>query len=154
MANLGTNFGQDITLTPGARCVTTTANWRWVCGTKGSVTSFRPDIPNSVTSIYHPVGIIQADHGGMSALSTAMRIRTTGISKVVCLSTVTAFDWVTVDGSTGAIVALSMTATINTVTTLLTANVAAVAGMVLESGVANQLVEMIVRPTVAGPHWA
>ena len=147
MANSGYDFNQDITLTPGASCQTTTSQYRFVCGSPESATSFRPNIPASTTAALVPFGIVQ---NRMTGNSAEMVVRPLGISKVYCLDTITAFNYVRVDGSTGSIMPIVLTAYI--ASTNLTVNVGTlrcIGGQALESGVTGQAIEMIIRPFLA-----
>ena len=100
MAGRGVNYGQDISVVPGARSLTTTALHKVVCGTGAATVTaaWTPDIPNTAPACQLPFGIIQTPN--LSAGSTDMSVRPAGISAALAANSINAFEWLAVDGGT------------------------------------------------------
>ena len=152
MAGRGVNYGQDISMVPGTRCLTTTALHLVVCG--GSVTTgWTPDIPNTAPATQTPIGIIQTPR--LSAGSVDMAVRPAGISAALAAESVDAFHWLGVDAGTlslpGYVTDLATqrsSAATAGANTLVTGIAVGVIGMSLEAATTLQKFEILVRPFV------
>ena len=152
MAGRGVNYGQDISVVPGTRCLTTTALHLVVCG--GSVTvGWTPNIPNTAPATQSPFGIIQTPN--LSAGSTDMSVRPAGVSAALAANSIEAFSWLGVDAGTLSLpgyvrnlaTQFSSAATAGA-NTLVTGQAVGVIGMSLEAATTLQKFEILVRPFV------
>lgn len=138
MANTGNNFGQDMSFTPGANALTTTSQYRVGYFSAAHTIS----VANTTTAHLKAAGIIQTNR--LTAGSNELSFRMLGVSKAVCAGTCSVGDFVQA-ATNGGITAATIATTDTTVTTAGVVQTGIV-GMAMESGITNQVIEILVNP--------
>ncbi len=159
MSRHGNGRDIDITLTPATKMATTASQYHLV-GIVGNTTSAQGYgyMCNAATTLErtstcrHAIGINQTY---LSASAETMQVRTFGISKAVCESTITAGDWVvpyegiSTTSHRGHILSLNLENETNVTCSTYGISICAygvVLGRALQSGITNTVIEIILNP--------